>query len=287
MRIVMTGATGFLGTAVATVLAEHGADVTLLARMSSVLTNQPGNVVRFESSVEAGHHVKALAPDVLIHLAAAQGRLRETAVSMVDTNVTLSTALLEAMGPGSLFINTATTLPPDVNLYAQTKRQFVDLAHLLVSQGKIQANVANTQMQMIYGAGDDPVKFIPMLALHLVENTKPLITTPANQKRDFVHVNDAASAILALINARSDLAPWQDVPIGSGNAVPLSEFIDYAINVSGFNQPWEKSLTPRPGEPPEMVADTTFLKRLGWSPQVTLKEGISELIEGARSVLNV
>lgn len=284
MRVAITGASGFLGKGVAEALAARGDDVTLLLRPSSMQKTSGVGIVRFTDADDAGRHVAALKPDVLIHLAAAQGRRGESAATMVDANVTLGAALLTAMGAGALFINTGTALPPEVNLYALTKQQFVDLAHLLVTQRKTGAFVANAQLQMLYGPGDDPAKFVPALALKLVENLAPLVTTPATQRRDVIHVDDATTAILSLVDARQQLSPWQDVPIGTGVALPLGDFIERAIAVSGFNQPWQKSLPPRAGEPPEMLADITVLRSLGWAPQVTLGEGIAQLIASARTI---
>ncbi|GJE15577.1 NAD-dependent epimerase/dehydratase family protein [Methylobacterium marchantiae] len=283
MRVAITGASGFLGSRVAAALSARGDDVVALLRPSSVAAPGGGSVLRYASADEAGRHVEALAPDVLIHMAAAQGRRGERAAAMVDANVTLGAALLQAMRPGTLFINTDTTLPPEVNLYALTKRQFADLARLLVTQEKSGAHVANAQLQMMYGPGDDPAKFVPSLALQLVENAAPLVTTPATQRRDFIHVDDAIAAVLTLVDARTRLAPWQDVPIGAGRAVPLGDFIARAIAISGFDRPWQKSLPPRPGEPAEMVADTSILRGLGWTPRVTLDDGIAQLIGDART----
>lgn len=75
------------------------------------------------------------------------------------------------------------------------------------------------------------------------------------------------------------------MPLGSGVAVPLGDFIERAIRASGFDRPWHRSLPPRAGEPPEMVADTSVLRDLGWTARMDLDEGISQLIADARSRL--
>lgn len=287
MRVAITGASGFLGRRVTAALVARGDDVVRLARPSSDLGSGGPPILRFSNTEEAGRHVASLAPDVLIHLAAAQGRRGESPATMVDANVTLSAALFGAMGAGTLFINTATTLPRDVNLYALTKHQFVDLVRLLVSQGRTGVHMANAEVQMIYGPGDDPDKFVPGLARQLIANAEPLVTTPATQRRDFIHVDDAVAAILTLVDSRARLPAWQDVPIGSGVAVPLGTFIERAILKSGFDQPWRKSLPPRAGEPPEMVADISVLRRLGWMPRMHLDDGITQLIDDARDRANV
>lgn len=282
MRVAITGASGFLGERVTAALVARGDEVTCLARPSSEVKSGGAFVLRFLNAEEAGRHVASLAPDVLIHLAAAQGRRGESPATMVDANVTLSAALFGAMRDGTLFINTATTLPPSVNLYALTKHQFVDLARLLISQGRTGVHMANAEVQMIYGPGDDPDKFVPGLARQLIENVEPLVTTPATQRRDFIYVDDAVEAILTLVDSREQLPAWQDMPIGSGVAVPLGDFIERAILKSGFEQPWQKLLPPRAGEPLEMVADTSVLRGLGWTPQISLDAGITELLKDAR-----
>ena len=102
-------------------------------------------------------------------------------------------------------------------------------------------------------------------------SNKPLtIVGNGRQTRDFIHVNDLVNAIV-LASKKKNLKA-EILNIGSGVETSVNEI---AKIVGG-----KKIYVPkRPGEPDRSMADIKKIKRLlKWSPKITIKEGINELL---------
>lgn len=288
-RVLITGASGYLGSRLAIALSKQSHDVALLLRTSSKAPDpkafgNPPVALRFDDQAAAGEVLRAHKPDILVHTACCYGRSGETLTEMIAANYLFGWTLLEASldaGVG-LFMNTDTVLPAGLNAYALTKTQFVELARFVQDTRATSLRFANLKLQTMYGPGDHPTKFTTALARHVVANRASLDITPGTQRRDFVHVDDVVSALSAVIEKRDALARWEEIPVGSGEARRLRDFVDMAVEASGFAHEVRPVLAQRAGEPPELRADTARLRELGWRPNVDLRSGIASLIEDAR-----
>lgn len=70
-------------------------------------------------------------------------------------------------------------------------------------------------------------------------------------------------------------APVADIPVGSGRAVRVRDLVETIHRLSGARTELRfGAVAYRPGEPMHSEADLRALGRLGWSPAVTLEEGI-------------
>ncbi|MEM7366471.1 MAG: GDP-mannose 4,6-dehydratase, partial [Pseudomonadota bacterium] len=95
--------------------------------------------------------------------------------------------------------------------------------------------------------------------------------------RDYVHIEDLASAHLLAISA-TEPTTAEVYNIGTGNGVSVFEIHQACEAVTGTTIPYEVQ-DRRPGDPPALVADPTKLKsRLGWQPRFL---DIRETIETA------
>jgi UDP-glucose 4-epimerase len=90
--------------------------------------------------------------------------------------------------------------------------------------------------------------------------------------RDYVHVLDLADAHIAALEAPAELGGGYNVGVGKGDSV--REVIDTARRVTGKAIP-EVVAPRRPGDPPELVADSRKIQaKLGWKPKRTLEDSI-------------
>ena len=96
--------------------------------------------------------------------------------------------------------------------------------------------------------------------------------------RDYVHVDDLASAHVLALQALADGAPTTAYNVGVGEGFSVGQVLDATDRVVG--RPVPRRLGPRrPGDPARLVADSTKIRRqLGWSPQYT---GLDEMIATA------
>ncbi|WP_170426026.1 NAD-dependent epimerase/dehydratase family protein [Ruegeria arenilitoris] len=127
----------------------------------------------------------------------------------------------------------------------------------------------------LYGPGENPRRLAADVIVSLLEGREALCTH-GRQKRDFLHVDDVASAMVALLT--SDLeGPFN---VGSGTAIPLAELItEIARQIGAEDLVRLGAREAREGDPPLVEADTTRLhEMLGWSPKYSLETGVADTI---------
>jgi UDP-glucose 4-epimerase len=92
------------------------------------------------------------------------------------------------------------------------------------------------------------------------------------ERRDFVHVDDAVALLDLAAGAPDDLI----VNGGTGVATSVASAVDRLRTALGVGSPARFSGDTRPGDPPSLVADTARADSLGWRPQIDVQRGILE-----------
>jgi nucleoside-diphosphate-sugar epimerase len=284
--VLLTGATGFLGSHLCRALIERGHTVEAIRRHSSDLSRLGplAGQVRWHCAPDgleapfSGPNI----PDAVIHCATLYGRHGESPVLMLEANTLLPVRLyhLAAQRGVPLFLNTDTILDPALNLYALGKHQAVQW--LMRAGGP--TRVLNLKVQHFYGPGDDPAKFITWLVTQCLANVPEIRLTDGRQQRDFIYVSDVVGAMLALLECEAPGSGpgggFATYEIGSGNPVALRDLVELIHKLTGSRSRLSFGAVPyRPGEPMLTRADTAALRALGWRPQVQLPEGLARTIE--------
>jgi nucleoside-diphosphate-sugar epimerase len=297
-RVVLTGATGFLGRHVVRALLGQGVAVTVVVRECSDVThlNELGgelSVIRWavedarslEGAFSGGH------VDAVLHLATAYGRNGESEAEIVCANEILPMRLLEAAtaANATLFLN-ADTFYSSRTVFEHGLAQHVHSKERLrarVADFAVERaiRVANVRIEHMYGPRDHPRKFITQLLGDLIAH-KPLIPlTAGEQRRDFVYVDDVARAFTTLVAHRAQLpASFADFQVGVGSAVRLREMVELAHELCGSRSELRFGAIPyRERELMVSAADTRELQRLGWTAQIPLRDGLARAIAAMRS----
>ena len=89
-------------------------------------------------------------------------------------------------------------------------------------------------------------------------------------RREFLHVDDCADALVHLMAVYRDAA---HINVGSGAEVTIEDLARIIMRVVGLDGVIEKDLT-RPGGTPRKLLDGTRLDALGWSASIPLEDGI-------------
>uniref|UniRef100_A0A831UBH9 SDR family epimerase/dehydratase n=1 Tax=Geobacter metallireducens TaxID=28232 RepID=A0A831UBH9_GEOME len=286
MRVLITGATGFLGSHIVRTLLVQGSEVSILKRRESSLARIGDLLPKVDSyDIEEtrledifSHGTKY---DAIVHAATCYGRNGESVTEIVKSNVGFPVRLLEAAISGGVgsFLNADTSLPPLLNAYALSKQQFSDWGRFLGSQGRIR--FINLKLEHFYGPGDDPGKFISQVITGCVTNAPEIRLTKGEQKRDFIFIDDVVSAFLLLL-ARTDAGGlgFHEYEVGFGEAVTIRSFVETVHRLAGSATNLNFGAVPyRSGEVMESRADITPLKNLGWQPRVSLRDGLRKIIE--------
>jgi GDP-L-fucose synthase len=91
-------------------------------------------------------------------------------------------------------------------------------------------------------------------------------------RREFLHVDDLADALVFLMQHYSD---EQQVNIGWGKDLTIAELAAMIAEVVGFKGRFRYA-ADRPDGAPQKVLDVSRLKALGWEPRISLKEGLKQ-----------
>jgi CDP-paratose synthetase len=284
MRILLTGPGGFLGSALTRHWVARGHDVWLLARPSSRLerlAELPASVTMLRAA--APDQVLTVAreakPDVIVHTACAYGRRGETALDLLDANLGLGIALLQAAlekeSGRTVFLNTCSVLGPEVSLYALSKAQFSQWGQALAHQATQQLQFVDIRLQQMYGPGDDRSKF----TTHVIEACRlgeaRLALTAGEQRRDFIHVDDVVSAYDTILARHAELAEVDTVDVGTGEAPRMRDFVELVHRLTNSTTTLDFGAVPyRASEPMLCVADTARMRSLGWAPRFDLQAGL-------------
>lgn len=105
--------------------------------------------------------------------------------------------------------------------------------------------------------------------------------TDGRQAKDWVHIDDVAGGLLALLGA--DLPPGTTVELGTGVATEVREVARRLYELAGRGgRPLLGALPTRPGEVERQAADADATAALiGWRARVSLEEGLARLAADA------
>lgn len=285
-KILITGAGGTLGGYIARHWQKHSYSVTCLTR-SLVAANEfqrqgiRARLIDPQDEKSVASAVTEIEPDVILHTACCYGRQKESLAKLIDVNVRYGLNLLAAIrssGAQVIFINCGTALDRSVNNYALSKTQFVEWAKLLCEQGEGPAFV-NLQLQSFYGPSQAGSDLISRLIRACQANDPFIDLTSGVQKRDFIHMNDVASALDLIIAGRFEKQTFYSIDVGTGEAVEIRQVAQWVRDLTGASTELRFGTVPyRPHEPMISVADTRHLGRLGWKPVYNLYDGLYHTI---------
>jgi CDP-paratose synthetase len=283
MRIAITGATGTLGSALARALLRRGDAVVVLSRTPDALRRLDGlPVAAYAYTAEGLETTLAAGPlDALVHAACSYGRNGESPADLVEANALAPLRLALAGGARiGHWISIGTALPRNVSPYALSKAHFADWLEALPA-GILPARDI-LLLEHFYGPGDDPSKFLTRVARACLAG-EALELTAGTQERDFIHLDDAVAAIIAVLDRPQP--GCRTMAVGSGTAVAIRTVVEGINRLAGGRSALHFGAVPmRANEPARCVADTAALRRLGWSPAVSLESGLAALVASEQSL---
>ena len=280
-RVLVTGATGFLGRALTARLLHDGHTVAVVQRSQSPAADFRCIGIEWEGDaatlVEA---VEGRKPRIIFHLAThfVSQHQTEDLPRLIEANVTLGTALLEgAQKAGSTVVvtgsawqhlNGASYLP--VSLYAATKQALFDIAVYYKNSG---VDVRELTFFDTYGPSDHRGKLVSLL-LDAAATGRTLDMSSGQQLIDLLYVSDAIEALVAaaLFPEPSSIEASRFVA-RSGQPLSVRDL------VKGIEDAIETRISVRWGQrsdrPNEMRTNWEFgIPVPGWLPEVDLRQGI-------------
>lgn len=145
--------------------------------------------------------------------------------------------------------------------------------------------VAVTRFANVYGGGDlNFSRLIPETVIAVIDGRAPVIRSDGSPERDFLHVDDAVSAYLAIAAALDDGAVGEAFNAGGERPHSVREVVELVVAEGGGGvEPDFQGAGNPEGEIDRQFVDSTKLRELtGWSPAVELREGLGRTLEWYR-----
>jgi CDP-glucose 4,6-dehydratase len=316
-RALVTGGHGFVGSHLTAALLAAGNDVRVLGRPGSRtrgasaprvsgldLLGLNGEVEVVEADLRDAEGIAAAVDgcEAVFHLAAQTfvGPDQASAEETVEVNVLGSWNVFTACrGAGvakvvfasSLKAYGAASRPPyreDLPLCAKHPYDASKAAVDLMVRGLAHdwgMSVAAVRLANVFGEGDlNFTRLVPETAVAVAERRAPRLRSDGAPRRDFIYVDDAVAAYLAIAASLEDGArAGEAFNVGGERPCSVRELVEMAVAVGGGEVEPEYGPGLPAGEILDQYLDSTKLRELtGWAPTVDLRTGLGRTVEWYR-----
>jgi len=287
MRVLLTGATGFIGREIVRPLLAAGAEVHTLGRRDPDVAGVSHHPLDLVGAADVGT-VRAIGATHLVHLAWHPGRNFWTAPENLDwAAASLRLVRAFAAGGGQRAVvagscaeygwgperldEAASPIMP-ATLYGTAKASLHAL--LAGAAADLGLSIAWPRIFFPYGPREHPQRLLGTL-LDAMRRNETARFSAGTQRRDFIHVEDAAAAIAAILAAPIEGA----VNVASGSAVAVRRFVEIAAAAAGMTDRLAFGTAPLPArEPPVIAGAVERLASIGFRPRFTLAEGLVDAV---------
>ena len=293
MTIVVAGATGLAGSAIVRAFEKAGKEVVGINR----------SVVDLLDLSATKKFLKDVAPSIVIDAAARVGGIGANnafPVEFLTDNIRIQSNLMDAAHEAKvgrfIFLGSSCIYPRDCaqpikeeylmtgplettnSAYAIAKIAGIELINSYRKEyGHKWISLMPTNL---YGPNDNfelqGSHVLPAFIRRFVEATEKNAPTETlwgtgAPKREFLHVDDLANAVL-IASEKYDSS--MHLNIGSGQDLSIKELAELVADIAGYKGEikWDSS---KPDGTPRKVLDVTKVKSLGWSPAISLRDGIA------------
>lgn len=295
LSVLITGATGFIGSHLTRKLFQEGYKVSIITRKKSKITTLkdilPFIHVYYSDLLHLSKLekiMKSVKPNYIFHLATYPNyRSTKDIYNLVKTNIigTLNLLMASLEINYAAFVNTGSSseygiknhpmketdsLKP-ISFYAATKASATFLSSVFA---KIYNKpIVTFRLFSVYGPHEEEDRFIPT-AIKAGVLEVPLFLTKDIVRRDFIFVDDVVDAYFSIINR--SIAPGEIYNIGTGKQYSNHDIVGTLEKIIGKKiKIAKKTFKNRPWDTKTWVADISRAKNdLGWHPQFSLEKGL-------------
>ena len=303
-RVLVTGATGFVGANVARRLLRDGHEVHLFVRpehaswrLEEIQRDVVLHPVPVHEREAVARAVGAIRPEWVFHLAAHGAYSWQTDLpEMTRTNVLGTMNLVTAaLRTGfEAFVNTGSSseygfkdhapaeseiLEPNSD-YAVTKAAATQFCRSVARRERV--HLPTLRLYSVYGPYEDPRRLVPTLIERGLRGELPPLVDPT-VARDFVHVDDVAEAyLLAAQHPTEELGAI--FTVGMGVSTTIGDAVDVARRVLAIaEEPRWNTMANRSWDTAVWVSDSRKIRtELGWQPRHDFESGLRQTIAWQR-----
>jgi UDP-glucose 4-epimerase len=282
-RVVVTGAAGFLGSALRRLLVAGGTAVHAVSRSPHVAGHEAETWwhldVREPGALD--NLVREVEPDVLFHLAGETSAARDLALvgPTFEANAVSTVNVLSAVAAGSpeTRVVVAGSLEEGTSspyaLSKATAHAYGRLFHELYG-----TRVVHLRVFMTYGPGQTATrKLVPYVTLALLAG-EPARISSGRRLVDWIYVDDVAAAFLAAGSAPAE-ADGRTFDVGSGELTSVGEVAEEIRAIVGRGELELGAQPDRPREQEPVADPEPSASVLGWRATTPLAEGLRRTVE--------
>lgn len=300
-RVVLTGATGFVGANLCRRLLEEGHEVHCLVRphhkswrLSDIQAHLQMRVVELADHAGLAALLSQIRPDWVFHLAAygayswqqdltpaIQVNLLNT-INLVEACRQVGFEALVTTGSSSEYgfkaFPAAEDDPLDPNSYYAVAKAGATMFCRYTAQ-RFHLPIHILRLYSVYGPYEEPRRLIPSVIVNALRGTLPPLVS-AEVARDFVFAQDVNDAYLTVAASASDLPFGSIFNVGSGKQTTIRELVTLTRSLFAIpEEPRWGSMENRSWDTNTWVADNSRLLSAGWSPKHSFRAGYIETID--------
>ena len=294
-RLLVTGATGYIGRVVMGLLAGHAFEVHGVSRHPHP---QPAYAAMHQvdllNEAAVTHLIERLQPTHLLHLAwDLSGNFYTSPANRawLDASKHLLRTFQTHGGARALIAGTCVeydlrfgycvedqTPCAPATLYGQSKHALHQYAQELARRSPLK--VAWLRLFSSYGPGEAPGRLVPS-ALRALHTDTPLEVSDGQQVRDYLHVYDVATACLAVL----DSEVTGPINIASGVPVQVADLLHELTEHLGGQELFQWGARPRGADDPPFIVGSNkrLLDQTDWRPLFSLPAGIQHTLHWYRN----
>jgi nucleoside-diphosphate-sugar epimerase len=304
-RVVVTGATGFVGANLARRLLADGHAVHVLVRpgyatwrLAEIQSDVRLHVVSLQDRAGVERCVEEIKPEWIFHLAVHGAYASQTDVHEIfQTNVLGTVNLVEAcLRTGfEAFVNTGSSSEYGFKAHAPSEQEWLEPnSHYSVTKAATThycrftaqsrtLHMPTLRLYSVFGPYEEPTRLLPTIVIRALQGELPPLVNP-RIARDFVYVDDVVDAYLLAATTR-DREPGAVYNVGTGVQTTLAEVVDCAKRLAGVSaEPSWGSMPDRKWDTTSWVADNRRIRgELGWSPQRDFEHGFGLMLDWFRT----
>jgi nucleoside-diphosphate-sugar epimerase len=289
-RVLVTGASGFLGSHVCDRLRACGAEVHAVSRSA----RRSADGLRwwrsdFDDPVEVDRILRAVKPDLVYHLGGYTtsawdlDKILPTFASLLASTVYVLVRATE-MGCCRVILAGAYCEPlsaAGIPRTPLTAAKWCSTAYARTFHELYGTPVVVTRPFMTYGPREQPHKLIPYVVTSLLQERAPLLTS-GSLEADWIYVDDVIDGLIRAATAPA--AVGEEVDLGTGNLVSVREVVEMIVAMMQTAvRPEFGALPDRPREQVRAADVERTWRLLGWRAQTPLATGLERAIAWHRS----
>ncbi|MDW6021586.1 NAD(P)-dependent oxidoreductase [Mesorhizobium sp. BAC0120] len=293
LKILVTGASGFIGSHLCSRLCDEGAEVHATSRLDRK-SERAGPIWWMADMADLSVARRVLAdvkPDIVYHLAGSVGAGPDLGLvvpayhSLLTSTVNLLVAGTE-IGCHRVILTGSCTEPlpyrtQSSSPYALAK--WAASAYGRMFHSLFQAPVVILRPFMVYGPAQASSKLIPSVILSLLAGISPKISS-GKRRADWIYVSDVIDAFVSAATAPG--IEGTTIDLGSGSLVTIRGIVERLTAIVGSDaKPMFGAVPDRPDEN-EIVADTACASAtLGWVQKTALENGLRQTVEWYKEIV--